>query len=78
MSIFTDRHVTIEGIEYTYSSAMHNKINKLAAIFYSMSGNANKIGFDFSESPHPTERFLYLMSLRSYIETKRIKPSKYE
>lgn len=74
MGIFTDMHVTIDCIDYSCSTVMHNKVNKLAAIFYAMSGNYNKVGFDFSESPHPTERLMYLMALRAYIETKRIKP----
>ena len=77
MGIFTDRHITVSGVNFTYSDIMHNKINKLAAIFYSMQGYENKVGFDFSESPHPTEKLMYHMALRAFIETKRVKPSIY-
>ncbi len=74
MGVFTDITATVDGEEFAYSIIMHNKINKLADIFYSDQGYMSRPKFDYSESPHPSQRLMYKMALKAFIFTKKIKP----
>lgn len=75
MGIYTDKYMVVDGIDYSYSIIMHNKINKLADIFYQQQGYASRPKFDYISSPHPTERLMYSMALQAFIFTKKVKPT---
>jgi len=77
MSIFTDKLVEIEGVQYRYTIQMHRKVNKLANRFYMMNGYIGRDDFEWIESSHPQERLMYSMALQAFIFNGKIKPRKY-
>lgn len=67
-------HIEFEDAEYLVSRITFNRLNKLADIFYQDMGYVSRPNFDYSESPHKTERLMFNMALKSFIFTKKIKP----
>lgn len=66
--------IEFEGAEYLLSKIMFNRLNKLADIFYQDMGYISRPRFDYSESPHKTERLVFEMALKAFVFTKTIKP----
>lgn len=74
MSISSNVHIEFEDSEYLISRITFNRLNKLADIFYQDMGYISRPNFDYSESPHKTERLVFNMALKAFIFTKKIKP----
>ncbi|MFW0776147.1 MAG: hypothetical protein ACN2B6_00305 [Rickettsiales bacterium] len=66
MTAWVNKIYVIHGDEFEIDLDTHNKLNQLAAAFYSRHGHRVMPGHDFSEARHPEEKLMYALALEAY------------